>query len=420
MSDEQRRTSLRHAGAIEFMAPEQNQGQMLSETDVYSFGVVMFELIAGTVPFPLHDKGETARNRVMVSHMDTTPPDLLELRRQAMPESWPREKKEREMNVPMWLVSMVYRCLEKKPENRFANGMELHEYIVLNSTLYNDKVELTGTDLSILQKENEKLLREKSQLQTKVAQYQQATERREEELELMKEAVNRKEAEISELRSAAPAAVYDTVQERERSGVSKATFYGLLVLTICLAAFAAYSLFSRNSGTVKSTLGTDSTLITDTVGVQNVGEPKVDEEDNTAINSALEKTRQQKADSIKQAQLQQKRDLLASRGGQQDKVTDSTAETTDDTEQTDGNNTGANTATDDAGKQYYTVISRAYFHNKPDPETKREGVYITHWNNAKLTALEETNDFIYVVFKNHLGQTSKGWLRKSDLKLVGG
>ncbi|MBC7758304.1 MAG: protein kinase, partial [Phormidesmis sp. FL-bin-119] len=40
MSDEQRRTSLRHAGAVEFMAPEQNEGEMLFQSDVYSFGVV--------------------------------------------------------------------------------------------------------------------------------------------------------------------------------------------------------------------------------------------------------------------------------------------------------------------------------------------------------------------------------------------
>ena len=77
MSDEERRTSLRHAGAIEFMAPEQNEGRMYFETDVYSFGVIMFELLAGIVPFPLRDKGETARNAVMLAHMETPPPNLF-------------------------------------------------------------------------------------------------------------------------------------------------------------------------------------------------------------------------------------------------------------------------------------------------------------------------------------------------------
>src|SRR3712207_2757768 len=80
MSDEQRRTSLRHAGVIEFMAPEQNEGKMLFQTDVYSFGVILYELLGGCVPFPLVDKGETARNAVMLAHMETRPPDVMVLR----------------------------------------------------------------------------------------------------------------------------------------------------------------------------------------------------------------------------------------------------------------------------------------------------------------------------------------------------
>lgn len=53
MSDEQRRTSLRHAGAVEFMAPEQNEGHMLFQSDIYSYGIILYELLAGSVPFPL-------------------------------------------------------------------------------------------------------------------------------------------------------------------------------------------------------------------------------------------------------------------------------------------------------------------------------------------------------------------------------
>src|SRR3954467_1179421 len=45
MSDEQRRTSLRHAGTIEFMAPEQNTGEILYQTDIYSYGIILYELL---------------------------------------------------------------------------------------------------------------------------------------------------------------------------------------------------------------------------------------------------------------------------------------------------------------------------------------------------------------------------------------
>ena len=166
MSDEERRTSLRHAGAIEFMAPEQNDGLMLFETDVYSFGVVLFEALAGIVPFPLKDKGQTARNAIMVAHVETPPPDMLPLRQLHMPAGWSQEMKMREMNVPDWLVSMICKCLEKNPENRFSNGMELYEHILVNSTL-----PVSGNDDNLeaivrLQQENEQLARENEELRS--------------------------------------------------------------------------------------------------------------------------------------------------------------------------------------------------------------------------------------------------------------
>jgi serine/threonine-protein kinase len=176
MSDEERRTSLRHAGAIEFMAPEQNEGKMYFETDVYSFGVVLFELLAGTVPFPLTDKGETARNNVMLAHMETPPPNIFTLRGKALPESWSDEVKEGEMQIPEWMFTMIYRCLEKKPEARFASGMALYDFISSNS-IWTAVKTARPEQVKLLQEENQRLLQQNRDLQQELLQYKKSGKR---------------------------------------------------------------------------------------------------------------------------------------------------------------------------------------------------------------------------------------------------
>lgn len=173
MSDEQRRTSLRHAGAIEFMAPEQNEGKMFFQTDIYSFGIILYELLAGTVPFPLRDKGESARNVVRMAHMDSPPPDLQALRVDNMPAAWSEEKQQHEKAIPKWLLSMIYKCVEKNPQQRFSNGVELREYLNLNSTLANRQNDFTEDQIRLIQSQNQRLLQEKEQLQELVLKYQQ-------------------------------------------------------------------------------------------------------------------------------------------------------------------------------------------------------------------------------------------------------
>lgn len=157
MSDEQRRTSIRHAGAIEFMAPEQAEGQLLFETDIYSYGVILYELLAGQVPFPLADNGQRSRNEVLVGHLEQQVPDLLELRRQNVPQSWPEAQIAHEMQVPAWLMAVIDRSLEKIPANRYADGVKLQEAIVQTSIADtgNRVADLAGT--SLLQMENDRL-----------------------------------------------------------------------------------------------------------------------------------------------------------------------------------------------------------------------------------------------------------------------
>lgn len=68
----------------------------------------------------------------------------------------------------------------------------------------------------------------------------------------------------------------------------------------------------------------------------------------------------------------------------------------------------------------YKVKTKAYLYNAPDSSTRRNA-FIVHWNNsyATLKALDDKKGFIYVVFTNHMGQVSKGWLRKMDLYPIG-
>jgi serine/threonine protein kinase len=237
MSDEQRRTSLRHAGAIEFMAPEQNSGEMLFETDVYSFGVILYELLAGVVPFPLMDKGETSRNAVMVSHLETPIPDVLALRRKNLPASWSDDKRAREMQVPGWLLNIVTKCLEKRPENRFKNGIELHEAIVQNSTSPKDNYAYNATEVAVLQSEN-------ARLEGVLLQYQQA-------------AAKPGAPGVAGFQNVISANETSATKRKYRStangsgqsayGGLKPVVMGLMILLACLGLFAGFSMYNGRS-----------------------------------------------------------------------------------------------------------------------------------------------------------------------------
>jgi len=68
---------------------------------------------------------------------------------------------------------MIYKCVEKNPQRRFANGKELQEYVNLNSTLANRQSEWSEDQVRLIQTQNQRLLEEKEQLQELVLKYQQ-------------------------------------------------------------------------------------------------------------------------------------------------------------------------------------------------------------------------------------------------------
>ena len=64
----------------------------------------------------------------------------------------------------------------------------------------------------------------------------------------------------------------------------------------------------------------------------------------------------------------------------------------------------------------YTVAGpQVYFYNKPDERTRRNA-FINRWNKAVLKPLDEENGFVYIVYTNQWGQTSRGWMLKKFLK----
>ncbi|MBC7616695.1 MAG: serine/threonine protein kinase [Pedobacter sp.] len=156
MSEEQRRSSIRHAGAIEFMAPEQNEGKMLLQTDIYSYGIILYELLAGQVPFPLNRNSDTERNNVRVGHMENDLPNMMELRKTNLPGTWLEEQKKQEMMAPDWLIALIDKCLQKDPKDRFSNGMVLHECFI-ESSLSAKPLHANKLDDTTLKAENKAL-----------------------------------------------------------------------------------------------------------------------------------------------------------------------------------------------------------------------------------------------------------------------
>ncbi len=92
-------------GTLDYMSPEQMVGgQVTGQTDIYTLGILMYEMIAGTRPFP---ESETA-GAALAAMLKTTPEPLY-LR----------------APVPRELDAIVMRCLERETQKRYRSVGEL-------------------------------------------------------------------------------------------------------------------------------------------------------------------------------------------------------------------------------------------------------------------------------------------------------
>jgi len=157
----------------------------------------------------------------------------------------------------------------------------------------------------------------------------------------------------------------------------KYSFYALLLITV-VCAWYLFSTGNKNSASLQTLPATTDTTLRNTVKVQG-------------LQSSSEK-------SI----MSEKKDTIPSKP---------TAAL---------NNESSKIKTQETGKNLrYRVRIKTFFYNKPNENTQRnifllpsEGTY------GVITAINDQNGFIYIVFKNHAGRTSKGWIRKTDLDPV--
>jgi tetratricopeptide (TPR) repeat protein len=92
------------SGTPYYMSPEQTLGKNVDHrTDIYSLGVTVFELATGTLPF--------REGNLPYHHVHTAPPDPMEINPEVTP----------------LIASIIGRCLEKDPPDRYASTREILE-----------------------------------------------------------------------------------------------------------------------------------------------------------------------------------------------------------------------------------------------------------------------------------------------------
>ena len=96
-------------GTIAYMAPEQFvTGQSSVQSDIWALGLILYELVAGRHPFARPDGDEFQSIRA-IQYVDPVP----------LSECCP--------GVPAELGSVIFRCLEKTPQERYSSAADVRE-----------------------------------------------------------------------------------------------------------------------------------------------------------------------------------------------------------------------------------------------------------------------------------------------------
>ena len=277
--------------------------------------------------------------------------DLIQLHFEYLPAEWPEEKLEKEHHIPAWFVNCIHRAMGTDKDKAFENAVQLYSYI-----LSHHKTPFQKKDWYRSKPQSFAL---ESRPAAKPSHFFK-------NIKLTWPPIFRKKA------------------EKLRFVFDRNIAAGLIIAALLLGfTIDAQKREPRQKGEVAQKQ-----------------RPSIVERNDPVTNDLQKKqpsTNKSRSDSV-QSNPQDK--IVLAEKKAMDVIT---RDSIPSAQQDFGKDLGS-----------YKVKSKAYFHNEPD-ETTRRNAFIVHWNNAVLHPLKEQGDFVYIVFTNHLGQTSKGWLRKQDL-----
>ena len=134
-------SSKRANGAPEYKAPEKWDKDLITEqSDIYGFGCILYMMLAGNPPFPApidYSNSFTAQKEMYESHKSKTPPSIFPLRKAAFEK---KHNKSYKKDYPDWLEGMIFKCLSKRPEDRFQNGHQFYQEFIRNYIEYGKSV----------------------------------------------------------------------------------------------------------------------------------------------------------------------------------------------------------------------------------------------------------------------------------------
>lgn len=350
-----------------------NTRRNLFENDIQQFGRLMFQILTGQKY--LETENLLINTRPGYVEQQGTFDVINQFRRSAIKDIWEEEKQQREMNLPSWIIELVENCIGRNPDNRFENASQLRHYILQKT----DSVSETLNSGSHAVNPN------LEKLQKQLTAHKYVTAQQKKELDQLRNSINEKGHLIAERRSKV------IRQSRKNYRVPTEIFSSILVLCIACACYLGYTALKQKRAVP---IATNKVKIETRPGINLAKDRKKPEQQKTV--NKVEKKYDDKtvlAPPSKSASSIAKKEAfrVASVKDLQPPGPDA------------------------KGSGKYAVLKTAYFHNAPDHRTRRKG-FITHWNNAVLTSLDDKEGYIYVVFTNHLGQTSRGWLSKNELK----